>query len=204
MENRISAAENLIIQADADQWQLFQYDELGTEREQLRIFRDEPLRFSADFALTRRLPAAGKLPAKYVRQVVLGWSPGDQAWHLGLLLASDIAGIRGSRWCEIANWPEPDPVVFEDLAKQAGRDLATVLSVPFSVVPPKPGQQAPPAEPAQLPDLPINIGTWTLDQAGEDLIELRRARRWGPTGSARDLWDRLLSVVYGGFWGAPI
>ena len=197
MTNRISAAENITIEMDTDYWRLLVHNELGERTEVLRAAPGQPLTFNADFALTRRLPSIGRLPAKYVRQVVLGWSHDDDAWHLGLLLARDIADIRGSRWCEVANWPDPDPIVFAELARQSGEALATLLDLPFNVISPRPEGQPRPRKSQPLPQLPVDLGTWRLENADEaNELVFTRSRRWLLGRYGRIAWYGALSAIY--------
>lgn len=197
--DRISAAENLMIEASTATWRLLAYDENGEADEIVKAVANAPLVYSIPFANTRHLPVNGVLPIKYIRNVVLGWSYQDDAWHLGLLLSQNIADVRGSRWCELANWPEPDSNVFQDLAYQAGESLANVLNIPFNFIPPRPdslqkvAQQH--AKPPQLPDLPLNIGTWMLDRA-EDGLDLVRTRSWLMAKIRRIAWYIILIIVY--------
>src|SRR5690606_40996963 len=53
---------------------------------------------------------------------------------LGLLLEMELAQERGSRWCEIAHWPDPSTTVFQELAARAGESLAQVTTRPFHLV----------------------------------------------------------------------
>jgi hypothetical protein len=196
MVNQISAAENLTIESDDTFWRLLVHNEAGQRTEILRAAPGEPLIFSSDFALTRRLPSIGRLPAKYVRQVVLGWSHEDDAWHLGLLLARDIADIRGSRWCEIANWPDPDPIVFAELARQSGEALANLLDIPFNIVQPRAGAEGQSqAIERPLPELPIDLGTWRLEDNTTQLTFVR-SRKWFFSRYGRIAWYSLLAIVY--------
>ncbi len=192
---QISAAENLVIQADATEWRLLSYSPIGAETEVLRAAPGEPLIFDAGFALTRRLPAAGKLPTKYIQMVVLGWSHDDDAWHLGLLLVDEIAQIRGSRWCEVANWPDPDSEVFQPLAQQSGQALAGVIGVPFRIVPPRTQAEVIARRAVPLPQPPLDIGTWSVKKQGEDLLFTRSAR-WRNGRIIRFVWYALLTAIY--------
>jgi hypothetical protein len=190
---RISAAGNLNIEMSSDQWRLLGN---GSTREQVLVEAapGQPLRYVSLFAQKRKLPEGGELPRKDIQRVVLGWSSQDEAWHLGLLLESELAARRGSRWCEIAQWPDPDTTVFGELAEQAGRALAAALACPFNLIPPQPvaAPAAPPPPP--LPALPLELDGWTLT-AGAPLVFVR-ARRWARTRAGRILWYSALAAAY--------
>lgn len=194
--SQISAAENRIIQSDSNGWRLLSYNEHGRETEMLRAASGQPLRFSAQFALTRRLPTAGKLPLKYVGMVVCGWSHKDAAWMLGLLLVDELAALRGSRWCEIATWPDPEPDVFAELARQSGEELAAVIGVPFNFAPPRYTGEEAAAPPVPLPALPLDMGEWVVEGAAGDSVTLSRTGRWRNGRYLRLLWYGLLTALY--------
>jgi hypothetical protein len=195
--DRISAAENLIIKMRPDHWRLLVGGGTpGAETVLVEAINGQPLLYASEFATSRRMPRNGELPAEYISQVVLGWSQDDKSWHLGLLLASDLAAARKSRWCALAHWPDPDGNVFIDLAQQAGTSLANALGRPFHLVPmrrrPSP---APPPEPP-LPELPLTLGTWTLQRRGSASLQLIRSPRWSVSRLTRATWYTSLSVVY--------
>lgn len=194
--NRISAAENLVIMIEPGQWRLLTHDELNTERPILEASTGNPLRYANSFASTRRLPPEGMLPADYVRQVIVGWSAQDESWHLGLLLGQTLADQRGSRWCEIAHWPDPDQTVFIDLAQEAGRGLARTLGCPLNVIPARPPEKAPPPPPPPLRPLPITWGMWKLENNGDSGLHFVRSRRWVTSRLLRGLWYAFWVVVY--------
>lgn len=202
--SQISAADNLLIDIEPHRWRLFK----NAESENGLIIdatRGEPLRLDGQFSRLRRLPPEGLLPLSDVQRVVLGWSGKDESWHLGLVLEPQLAAQRGSRWCEIAHWPDPDTTVFVDLATEAGRSLASIVGRSFNLIPPRP-QPAPaaPAPPAPLPDLPLRMGIWTLSW-GENNTHIppearalifRRASSWAFSRVTRIIWYGLWVVVY--------
>ena len=116
----VAAAENLSVELAPDAWRLL-HEDLHGARELLSAGRDGRLRYSPAFAASRRLPAGGALACAHVDHVLLGWSPADEAWHLGLLLAPQLANLRDSRWCELAHWPDPEQSDFRDLAERSGQ-----------------------------------------------------------------------------------
>jgi hypothetical protein len=194
--SQIFAAENQIIDYDAQRWRLLINSNGAGPRVVVEAAPGMPLRYVPSFANTRRLPQGGALPVDYVVQVVLGWSNHDEAWHLGLVLNRDLADTRGSRWCEIAHWPDPDTTTFIDLARQAGETLAHTLDRPFVVIPPRIDRAAPPPPPP-LPDLPLSCGLWTLERVQPaDVIQFTRSRRWATSRLTRMVWYAFWVVVY--------
>jgi hypothetical protein len=192
---RISAADNTIIEILPDSWRLIATGESGEEHGLVEAGDSDQVRYVADFAQTRRLPASGALPANYVWQVVMGWSRGDEAWHLGLLLASDLADARGSRWCELAHWPDPDATVFEDLVKEAGMALARTINRPFNLIPPRRIEIKPVEPEAPLPELPLSLGGWRLENGGGHL-QFVRSPKWSRGRLARASWYTFWMTVY--------
>ena len=128
--SEISAADNILIEIEPNRWQLFSNMETGKALI-LDAVGGAPLSFEPTFAKARRLPVDGRLPLNAVQRVVLGWSHKDESWHLGLVLEGTLAEQRGSRWCELARWPDPDQNVFIDLATEAGQALGELIDRSF-------------------------------------------------------------------------
>lgn len=201
--SQIAAAENLIIEMEDDHWRLFINGQDPASAYLFQAVHGQALRYGARFATTRRLPATGALPLEDVQRVVVGWSANDESWHLGLVLEPRLAAERGSRWCEIAHWPDPDTNVFSDLAVQAGKTLSTLVNRPFNVVPPRPAAPPPPPPPPPpLPDLPLTLGLWKLywdDQqphTGARPLRLMRASSWTFSRLTRVGWYTFWVAVY--------
>lgn len=189
---QISAAGNLTIEVGADQWRLIANGN-GQEKVLVEAASGQPLRYPDIFASKRRLPEQGSLPLDNIQRVVLGWSHEDESWHLGLMLGPEIALKRGSRWCEIARWPDPDTNVFSDVAMQAGRSLARTITRPFNLI--EPQTQEAPVEPAPaLRDLPLQFDLWSLEK--KDGLQLTRAPQWARGQVLRIVWYGLLVAVY--------
>lgn len=185
----ISAADNYSVQTNNVRWRL-----LYNNRPLLEASR-EGLRYGKYFSQSRRLPATGQLAQKYVLRVVLGWQAADETWHLGLIVAPELAEKRGSRWCELIRWPDPDVTVFQNLAESAGRTLSQSLGVPFQVIPPRTARQAKPVTP--LPQLPLDFGLWSMYAAERpNQVELRRSPRWARQRVQLMLWYALWAIVY--------
>lgn len=187
--NQISAAENYSIQFTPHRWRMF-YNEKPLAEASERGFR-----YGNRFGATRRLPQDGLLTAEQLQQVVLGWETSDEAWHLGMVLIPELAEARGSRWIELASWPDPSRTLFEEIARQAGEELAAVLGVPFYVAPPKEAEAAQVVEPP-LPDLPLSAGVWTMQAAGMDGLLLKRGKRWSRRVLGRAAWYFFWMLVY--------
>jgi hypothetical protein len=193
---RIAAAENITIELSEARWRMIAN---GSAAPQvlLEAQAGQPVNYVTDFAATRRMPRSGSLPTDQIQRVVLGWSPGDEAWHLGLLLDMELAQARGSRWCEIAHWPDPSTTVFQDLAARAGESLAQVTTRPFHFVEPKPEAAKVETPSRPLPPLPLEVSdSWTLEAAEAGDLQLVRAPRVSRTMLRRAVWYGLWSVVY--------
>lgn len=196
---RIAAARNNLIDIAPTEWRL------NNGETPLMVATRGGLRFGKNFARTRRLSDEGALGRDAIMQVVAGWQQRDESWHLGLIVTPSLAEERGSRWCELAAWPDPDQEQYLDLVKEAGRGLSTVLGLPFHVVPPKAPEQAPPPP---LPDLPISSGLWTLEpvKLGESSkkgapvqpgqLVLVRSSQWTRQKLMRSLWYFFWLIVY--------
>jgi hypothetical protein len=192
--DRISAAGNLTIEVKPDSWKLI-VNGNSQERVLVEASPGEPLRYIPTFAAKRRLPDTGKLPVENIQRVVLGWSNDDESWHLGLLLTPDLASARGSRWCEIARWPDPDVNVFSDIASQAGRTLARTIMCPFNLIEPQVQTTPKPVVMPPLRDLPLEFDLWTLEKI-QDSLQFTLAPRWNRSHLLRVVWYVLLVVVY--------
>ena len=191
---QISAAENITIEMAQEYWRLLQN---GAEQPHVLIEARTgmPLNYIEEFGSTRRLPETGTLPLDYIQRVVLGWSNVDESWHLGLLLEADLAQVRGSRWCEIAHWPDPSTAVFSEIATRAAESLAQVTTRPFYLVPPQPKPAGPPPRP--LPELPLSFDNlWRLEQTESNNLQIVRSGRWARRRVRRILWYLLWLVVY--------
>lgn len=191
--DRISAAGNLTIEVDVDRWRLMVNG--GTpERVLLEASANQPLQYIELFGSKRQLPADGTLPIHTIQRVVLGWSHEDESWHLGLLLGPEIAQQRGSRWCELARWPDPDTTVFGELAARAGRGLARTIACPFNLIEPAVKEAAPPPPPKPLRELPLYFDQWTLNR--QSALQFVRSPRWARSRVLRIVWYAVLVAVY--------
>lgn len=194
---RISAGNNLTIEMDASRWRLLVNGD-GHERVLVEAAAGQPLRYMPTFGQRRRLPDTGTLPTLYIQRVVLGWSVKDEAWHLGLVLEPELAEARGSRWCEVAHWPDPERDLYVDLAAEAGERLAQAVTRPFDVIPPG-AQTAPAVAPAPakpLPDLPVKLDLWRVEPRGEHTVEFIRAASWARARVLRIVWYLIWIAVY--------
>ncbi|MEZ4667177.1 MAG: hypothetical protein R3E39_04540 [Anaerolineae bacterium] len=191
---RISAAGNLIIENDPIVWRL-----IATNNDEPRILVEaemgKPVRYIEAFATKRKLSNSGILPLDLIQRVVLGWSQEDQSWHLGLLLESAIAESRGSRWCELARWPDPDVTIFSDVATQAGRTLARTIARPFNFIEPDSALAKPvAAPPPPLRSLPLEFDQWKLLR--QSTLQLLRSSEWARSKWLRLIWYGVLASVY--------
>lgn len=194
--DRISAASNLTIEYDIDHWKLLSISG-GQERTLLEAEKGHPLTYIEIFGSKRRLPKGGKLSLDDVQRVVVGWSHEDECWHLGLLFEPELSEQRGSRWCELARWPDPETSIFSDNATEAGRALARLLGRPFNFI--EPDRSAITVKPAAAPPpplrgLPLVFDQWTLNR--QSALQLVRAGQWTRQRLMRIVWYGLLVIAY--------
>ncbi|MEP7290537.1 MAG: hypothetical protein ABI835_02085 [Chloroflexota bacterium] len=133
---RIPAASNLFIEVEPQRWRLLS-NSSGDESVLVEATPGAPLRYDQSFGSRRQLPESGILAREDIQRVVLGWSSKDDAWHLGLVLGGSLVTERGSRWCGLAHWHDPQTSQYEKIATQAGQLLAEQVNRPFSVIPPQ-------------------------------------------------------------------
>lgn len=196
--SQIAAAENIVIRMLPERWQL-----IVNSSEKPRVLLEakpaEDLRYTVDFGSTRRLPTHGRLQFPDIYQVIVGWSQEAQSWHLGLILSRELTATRGSRWCELARWPDPDQTVFIDTATEAGTTLASILGKPFYRVDPQPIAKP---KPIPLPAFPLKFGVWTMGHADasgqlvEDKLFLVRSEEWLRNRYWRIFWYCVWTVAY--------
>ncbi len=197
ISDRISAGGNLLIDAEQTRWRLLIHSG-GVERVLLEVESGQPMRATPTFAADRRLPESTLLPDQ-VDRVAVGWSSSDEAWHLGLVLMPALAAQRGSRWVELAHFPDHQAALYGESAGRAGEKLAAQLNRPFTFVPAKP---APPPQPVEIPapplnyPLPIKLSGWTLIQRAPAQFDLVRAPSWGRVRLLRVLWYVILAGVF--------
>jgi len=188
--NQISAADNHTVQTTSNHWRLL-YNDKPLAEASTRGFR-----YGARFGGSRRLPENGVLEHEQILQVVLGWQQTDESWHLGLILAPEIADTRGSRWCELVHWPDPDIATFQDLAQLTGQSLAQAIDTPFFVIPPQEGETAPP--PRDLPNFPLKFADWEMEANSADnrSFIIKRSNRWAMRKLGQVAWYGFWLIVY--------
>ncbi len=195
--DRISAGGNLTIEHNIDHWRLLTTSN-GQERLLLEAETGKAISYIEIFGSKRKLPKGGKLSIDDVQRIVLGWSYEDGCWHLGLLVEPELAEQRGSRWCELARWPDPDTTVFNNVAAEAGRSLARIIQRPFNLIEPErtgEGITAPvSAPPPPLRSLPLEFDQWTLTR--QSALQFIRSPQWTRQRIIRLAWYALLVVAY--------
>ncbi|MCC6616209.1 MAG: hypothetical protein IT320_22245 [Anaerolineae bacterium] len=199
--NRISAGGNLSIEIQPHNWRLLA-NGADLEHPLVEVSDHEPLRYIPAFGSTRRLPDTGILPTQYIQRIVLGWSHEDAAWHLGFLLEPELARPRGSRWCELVHWPDPDGHLQEDAARLAAESLAQTVDRPFHFVPPR--AVAPVETPVVMPTLPEKLDDWSIRLTETGQIEAVRDNQAGRSRFLRGIWYLLLSIIYLGLSGLTL
>jgi hypothetical protein len=197
--DRVSAADDLVIEMQAERWRLIANGS-GGQRVLVEARAGHPLRYIGPFAISRRLPDTGALPASQIQRVVLGWSGSDEAWHLGLVLRQELAEVRGSRWCEVAHWPDPDQSAYSEIAQRAGESLAQAVTRPFYLVPPRTEPVTTPraagaVSDRALPGLPLRFDIWTMERTPQG-VQLVRSGSWARRTVRRVLWYAFWAVVY--------
>ncbi len=200
MINQVSAADNLTIEFVPGSWLLRNGDATAP----MFYASADGLRYNSYFATTRRLPLTGVLPVQDLVQVVVGWQESDEAWHLGVVLVPELAAQRESRWCELAQWPDPERNVFPELAQQTGEELARTLRIPFYMIPPPPVEPPPPPPPLPVP--PLTAGIWTMQFAlnslpmpfvtHPEMLIFQQARRWRTQKYQRIVWYVFWMIIY--------
>lgn len=207
---RLPAGDNLSVDIQPNRWRLLFADadaDNGMTRARVLVeaVPGQALRYTNSFAARRRLPPES-LPPAQIRQVVAGWSADDARWHLGLVVAPELAAERGSRWVEMASWPDPTQTTTQAAVQQAGIALGEVLGVPFRLIPPRVAPEIA-APVADLPALPLQLGIWTLERAvaedaaastggGGEALRLRRSARWTRGRLLRALWYALWMAIF--------
>ncbi len=193
---RISAAGNIIIHAEPDRWQMLVntdfVDQVQGDGVLLEARAGEPLRYTTAFARSRRLPKSGSLATRYIQRVVLGWSWEDEAWHLGFLFEPALADARGSRWCELVKWPDPERDVFREMAVECGQVLAQHVGRPFNIIPVQERVVKEKTMQRPLPSLPVQLQGWLFERQNNGWFAFVRDRSW-----AR---ERVRSVFQYLFW----
>jgi len=195
--DRISAADNLTIEMQTDRWRLLVNGD-QEERIVVEAQAGKPLKYISGFGKSRRLPDNGSLPVEHIQRVVVGWSNQDESWHLGLVLGAELAQARGSRWCEVARWPDPEINAYSDAASRAGEALAQAVTRPFYLVPADAEEKsAAPAAPSRpLPDLPLSLQTWTFERGSGDQFQFVQAKSQSRAAVRRILWYSFWTIVY--------
>jgi len=198
---QILASNNLTVDFSYDRWRLIQQQDGEEPKLIAEVQPNSDFRYDKYFATTRQLPAEGEVARDDISQVVLGWSYETDAWQLGMTLSPRLATSRSSRWCELVRFVDPDLSVHEYDAKAVGQALADVLGKPFQNVPPS---QPPAPEPIPLPDLPLDVGIWTLQRvmtsegltSREGEVHLIRSKQWVSEKIRKILWYAFWVVVY--------
>lgn len=193
----ISADNHLTIEIHPDRWRLVHISGENVGRIVFEAVVGQSPVIGPDFATSRRLPPEG-IPTGAIKGIVLGWSPKLGAWQLGLIFTPEFAETRGSRWCELSRWNDPDASVQGMAANRAAQALARVMKLPLKVIPPKIEQAdefAVFSPPRPLPPLPLDFGMWSLHREGTGLV-FKLADSWTRTRIMRVLWYTMWLIVF--------
>jgi len=198
---KITASNNITVDFSYDKWRLIQQNDGEDPKLIAEVQSDTSFRYNKYFATTRQLPDSGQISHEDISQVVLGWSYETDAWQLGMTLSPELSTERSSRWCELVRFVDPDISVHEHDAKAVGQALADVLKKPFRDVPPT---TVTAIEPIPLPQLPIDVGIWTLERAmssqgltsREGEMHLVRSKSWMNDKLRKIAWYALWVVIY--------
>lgn len=210
MMDTFIVADGLAIHVGQGEWQL-----AVSRADGLTLFNavagSAAVKYRPEFARVRRLPVEGELPVEHIQEAVAGWSPGDRAWHLGLLLAPAVAEPRGGRWCLLARWQDDSGQVKGEEVRRVGQQLAETIGVPFRFVIPSPSPVAAvPATPATLTpakvsapvqqalraiDLPLEVGEWRLRSIDIGL-QWEHTAVWSAGTFARIIFRLALGIVF--------
>ncbi len=128
----IKAEDNLAVESGDGWWRLL-HTQSGSRVLLEASSYDHALSYLSAFAQARHLPSDGLLHTD-IKEVVVGWSSQDRAWHLGLLLAEEPAAERGGRWCELARWTDDSASDKVDDVKRVGLALAQTTGCKFRFV----------------------------------------------------------------------
>lgn len=207
----IRATPPLQIDADEFSWRLINIQYPQTP---LVEATSDGLQYVSAMSRARRLPEGG-LPVNDVEMVIVGWEAG--VWQLGLLLAAEVAQVRGGRWCGLARWADESGTTEQYAARTAGQLLSGVLGKPYQFVAPELNHEddqlafAPaPIDPAQTmitetPSEPIiptprpilaqpTQRTFPLTSGEWSLNEMRLGLRWEHSKAWRR--DMLIRTVF--------
>lgn len=198
---QITASNDITVDFSYDRWRLIQKNGDGNPKLIAEVQPNSDFRYDKYFATTRQLPIDGQIAHDDISQIVLGWSYDSDAWQLGMTLSPRLATSRNSRWCELVRFVDPDLSVHEYDAKAVGQALADVMGKPFHNVQPS---TPPQPDPQPLPELPLSVGIWTLEQvmtskgltSRDGEVHLVRSKKWMSDKIRKILWYAFWTVVY--------
>ena len=194
---RIAVSDNMLVDYSEDRWRLIQLDAAAAPTLLAEVKAGRSFRYDDEYGNRRALPPLGEVAARDIGEVVLSWSDEEAAWELGMTLAPDLSFSGTSRRFEVLRVADPDQSRSERTIQQIGMALADVLGKPFATS--APGDALPAPEPIPLIELPLDLGTWTLQeqtQKGEGDLLFARHRRWLFARYRQIAWYGLLAAFY--------
>jgi hypothetical protein len=184
---RIFATDHRLIEISPAGWRLVSANGAAENAILVEAAPGAALRYAAAFRSRQRLPESGLQPAE-IERVVLGWSASDQTWHLGLILQPALAEARGSRWCGLARWVDPNAEIHRAEAVEAGRALAQMLARPLAIVPPRTGEAEATASETPLPPLPAlpyTLDDWVITAPADHSLRFELRSTWARSRTIR-------------------
>lgn len=193
---QIAADGNRVIEFADQEWRLITRNGIGTSKVLIKVEPGEPIQYSTSFAMMHRLTESKNLNSD-IRQIILGWSQQDAAWHLGLLLNQELSERRGNPWCNLATWQMLDgngTTYPQEGIAEAAQQLGELTGIPVNIIGGKIKGTTPASESVTeiepIP-LPLVSGEWSLN-ASDSTLTFRRAKSW--------INGRYFRIAWYAFW----
>ena len=123
----IPVTPEISVELDSTRWRLVQDYDNGKSLRTLVDADASSIKFHPVLAETYQLSSVDVENTRIVK-VVLGWTPQDQHWHLGLYVNGGSGGELS--WCRLTTWTSEQMAQ----AKSAGEALSQIINSPFHLV----------------------------------------------------------------------